>query len=312
MAEMRQRIAVIGGSNVDIGGFPDGVLIQKDSNPGQVRLSPGGAGRNIAENAARLGLEVELFTALGNDSNGRMLLEDCRSKGIGTKGCITVSEGHTSVYLFIDDARGDMCCAISDMEIQNILIPDRIAPYLTMLNAMDAVVIDANLPEETIFYLSKELHVPIFADTVSAAKAIRLRRALPRIFCLKPNRMEAELLAGIPIRDAMDASEAARQLNLAGAKRVYLTMGTQGALYAENGRCGFLPYTSCNAVNATGAGDAFTAALVWAYCEGLSVRESGIAGTAAAMIAVNSMDTVNPEMSRAHLIEKMRELSAKL
>ena len=77
MAEKRGRIAVVGGANMDIGGFPSAALIPGDSNPGQVRMSVGGVGRNIAENAARMGLEVELITALGADGNGRMILEDC-------------------------------------------------------------------------------------------------------------------------------------------------------------------------------------------------------------------------------------------
>lgn len=308
MPGKRGRIAVIGGANVDIGGFPAGMLVDRDSNPGEVRLSPGGVGRNIAENAALLGLEVQLITALGNDSYGRMLLDDCRAKGIGTEGCINVAEGHTSVYLFIDDAQGNMHCAISDMEIQTALTPERIAPRLDLLNAMDAVVVDANLNEETLIYLAKVLQVPIFADPVSAAKAMRLRRVLPHIFCIKPNRMEAELLAGLPVRNAMDASEAAQQLNLSGVRRVYLTLGTQGALYAEDCHCSFLRCAPSNTINATGAGDAFTAALVWAHCEGLDAQESGVAGMAAAAIAVQSMETVNPAMSRAQLLQKMSQL----
>ena len=55
----RGKIAVVGGANMDIGGFPSAALVPGDSNPGQVRMSVGGVGRNIAENAARLGLEVE-------------------------------------------------------------------------------------------------------------------------------------------------------------------------------------------------------------------------------------------------------------
>ena len=309
MPEKIGRIAVIGGANMDIGGFPTGALTQGESNPGQVRLSPGGVGRNIAENCALLGLEVELVTALGSDNHGRMLLEDCQAKGIGTSGCIVVPDGHTSVYLFIGDARGDMHCAISDMEVQSELTPERIAPRLALLNAMDAVVVDTNLSEETLVYLVQQVRVPLFADTVSAAKAIRLRRCLPHLFCIKPNRMEASMLAGLPIRDAMDASQAAQRLNQSGVQRVYLTMGTQGALYAENGRCSFLRCIPSTAVNATGAGDAFTAALVWAHCEGLGPKESGIAGMAAAMIAVNAMDTVNPQMNRAALIRKMTDLT---
>ena len=310
MAEGGGRIAVLGGANVDIGGFPVGALLEEDSNPGCVRISAGGVGRNIAENLARLGLETRLLTVLGEDSNGRMLLEDCRQKGIETGDCRIDGAGRTSVYLFICDARGDMRCAVSDMEIQAGLTPEWVGPRLKALNDMDAVVIDANLPEETLRLLAQELRVPGFADPVSVAKAARLRCTLSNLYCIKPNRMEAELLAGMQIRDAMDAAEAARRLNAAGVRRVYLTMGLQGAVCAEDGRCSFLPCRAQAARNATGAGDAFTAALVWASREGMDLRKSGVAGMAAAAIAVAAVETVSPEMNRAGLIRKMADISA--
>lgn len=310
MPEAHGRIAVIGGANVDIGGFPAGALAEGDSTPGRVRISSGGVGRNIAENAARLGMEVELVTALGDDPNGRMLLEDCRRQGLGTEHCLIVPGARTSVYLFVDDMHGDVRCAVSDMDVQARLTPEYIAPLIARINEMDAVVIDANLPEESIRFLCAHLRVPIFADAVSVAKSARLRGVLSQLYCLKPNRIEAEVLTGMPIRDAMDAAEAARRLNAAGVKRVYLTLGTRGALCAEDGKCSFLPNASLSAVNATGAGDAFTAALVWAHLEGYDLRRCGAAGMAAAAIAATAMETVSPEMNRANLIRRIADVEA--
>lgn len=312
MAGRRRRIAVVGGANVDIGGFPAGTLVMKDSNPGVVRISAGGVGRNIAENAARLGMEAELITALGADDNGRMLLEDCRKKGILTGGCIVDANARTSVYLFIGDARGDMHCAVSDMEIQLRLTPEQMEQRLDLLNSVQAVVMDANLPEATIAYLAGQLSVPVFADAVSLAKVRRLRCALDKIYCLKTNRLEAEMLSGMQIRDALDAAEAAKRLMGMGVKRVYLTMGELGALCADERQFAFLPCAPRSIVNATGAGDAFTAALVWAHCEGMDLRECGIAGMAAADIALDAMETVSPRMSRDNLRKRMADVSARL
>lgn len=297
---------------MDIGGFPTAALVDGDSNPGQVRMSVGGVGRNIAENAARLGLEVELITALGEDANGRAILEDCARKGIGTGGCRVVPGERSSVYLFIGDEKGDMRCAINDMHAQSLLTPAWIAPRLDMLNAMDAVCIDANLPEETVAYLAGNLRTPLFADAVSAAKVGRLRGALPRMHSFKPNRLEAELLTGVRIRDMIDAAEAARRLLETGLKRVYLSMGAMGALCAEGRQCCYLPGIGHGAVNATGAGDAFTAALIWAHTRGLSLRESGIAGMAAASIAMEALETVSPDMCAGRLEERMAEIAAQL
>lgn len=312
MPQQRKRIAVVGGANVDIGGFSSGPLVSGDSNPGRVRISVGGVGRNIAENARRLGLGVELVTALGGDTNGRMLLEDCMAKEIGTGSCLVDEQARTSVYLFIDDAQGEMHCAVNDMEVQLSLTPEALAPRLEMLGRMDAVVLDANLPAATIEMLARELTVPLFADPVSTAKAGKLRGALGRLQAIKPNRLEAEILTGMPIRDFMDAAEAARRLADMGVKQVYLTMGEQGALCADARQCIFLPGQTRGVLNTTGAGDAFMAALVWSFCEGMDLRRGGIAGMAASQIAMGSLETVNPDMNRANLMKKMADVEARM
>ena len=310
--DKRRSIAVVGGANVDIGGFPSARLLAGDSNPGKVRISSGGVGRNIAENAARMGLNVNLVSAIGSDANGRMLLEDCAAKSIGTGQCLIEDELSTSVYLFMVDESGDMHSAINDMEIQSRLTPEALAERLDFLNAMSAVVIDANLPPESILYLCENLQVPVFADAVSAAKAGKLRAAMPYIHCIKPNRLEAELLTGMQIRDFVDAAECARRMVEMGAKQVFLTLGDQGALCADARQCIFLPCKVRGIVNATGAGDAFTAALVWAHCEGMDLRKSGIAGMAASEIAITALETVSPKLSRASLIRKMADVEARL
>lgn len=305
---MAGRIAVVGGANMDIGGFPDAALVAGDSNPGRVRMTPGGVGRNIAENLVRMGIGVELVTALGDDANGHAILADCHAKGIGVSAVQIEQDCATSVYLFVDDAQGDMSVAVNDMAIQQRITPDRLRERLELLNAMDAVVLDANLPEESILYLSREVRVPIFADAVSAAKVGKLKGALGQLHCLKPNRIEAELLTGMRI-DGMEAAKAAAQMLLrAGLHRVVLTLGADGAVCAEGGQCVFLPSGRVEIVNASGAGDAYTAALVWSHCRRLSLRESAVAGMAASAIAMRSISAVNPEMTEEKLLMEMQRL----
>ena len=74
-------ITVIGGANVDLCGSAAGPVIPKDSNPGRVRMTAGGVGRNIAESLARLGLPVRLLCALGRDEQGAFLDRQCRQAG---------------------------------------------------------------------------------------------------------------------------------------------------------------------------------------------------------------------------------------
>ena len=308
MSQNRKKIAVIGGANMDIGGFSANKILDEDSNPGRVSMTIGGVGRNIAENLARMGLDVELVTAIGGDSNGKAILADCAEKGVGTSLCLIEKDMRSSVYLFISDSDGDMHCAVNDMEIQEKISPEAMAERIDAINRMDAAVIDANLRPETIEYLAKNLKIPIFADAVSAAKVLRLKPALPYLHGFKPNRIEAELLTGISIRNADDACRAAMAIAQMGVRRVCLSMSVEGAVCAEGNRCIRVPGRKLDMVNATGAGDAFTAALVWAHTKDLSLEESCMAGMAAASIAVESVSAVNPEMSEQELQLRIQEL----
>jgi len=75
-------VTVVGGMNMDIGGWPSEELVAQDSNPGRVRMSPGGVGRNIAHNMSLMGLDVRLLTAFGDDVYAQKLAAVCGELGI--------------------------------------------------------------------------------------------------------------------------------------------------------------------------------------------------------------------------------------
>lgn len=308
MEKARFRCAVVGAANIDIGGFPTNELIPRDSNPGHISLSSGGVGRNIACNLARLGVEVELIAPLGQDAFADLVRADCKRAGVGLALSPVFEGAASSVYLFIADAEGDMRLAVNDMDICARLTPQALKPCLDALNGMDAVILDANLNEETLAWLAPRLHVPVIADAVSAAKANRLQSTLPWLRVLKPNALEAEALTGIRVTDEVSAWQAARSLIDAGVGRVFITLGENGVCCGDALQCLTLPCPKANLVNATGAGDAFAAALTWAELKDLPLRESALAGLAAAAIAVEARETVSPEMSEQALIARMARI----
>ena len=132
-----------------------------------------------------------------------------------------------------------------------------------------------------------------------------MRPILNRIHTLKPNKLEAELLSGIPIRQRTDVEAAVDVLRAQGVQRVFVSMGADGVYAADGERKLWLPVIPGNMVNTTGCGDAFTAALIWAYMENLDLQETARAALAAGSIAMESAETINSQMSPEALRERM-------
>ncbi len=288
---------VVGGVNMDIGGRPNAPLVAADSNPGVVRMSLGGVGRNIAHNMALLGLDVRLLTAFGEDGHAQRIAASCGELGVDISRSLVVPGERTSTYLFIADEAGEMALALSDMEIYRHITPAYLASRSQLLQNAQLVIVDANIPAEAIAWLAEHVKPPIFADPVSTAKADKLRPVLGRLHTLKPNRIEAELLSGVAITDEGSLNRAADALLSTGLRRVFISLGGDGVLAADHSGRARLPCLPGRMVNTTGCGDAFMAALAWAYLEGSALEETARAGLAAASIAMESGETINEAMS---------------
>ena len=297
---------VVGGVNMDIGGRSHAPLVAADSNPGTVTMSLGGVGRNIAHNLSLLGTDVRLLTAYGDDMNGERVAASCSELGIDLSRALKVAGGATSTYLYLTDDRGEMALAVSDMEICKKITPAYLAGQLPLMQNAQVVAADANLIGEALTFLAENCTAPLFVDPVSTAKAEKLRPILPKIHTLTPNRREAELLSGVPIQTAADVEKAAGVLLEKGVHRLFISLGGEGVYAAMGDQRLLLPNLPGRMVNTTGCGDAFMAALVWAYLEGMDLRATALAGLAAGAIAMESEQTINPEMSPMLLKQRIR------
>ena len=289
---------VVGGVNLDIGGTPFAPLVGQDSNPGKVTMSLGGVGRNIAHNMALLGLDVRLLTALGDDMNAQKITTSCIELGIDLSPSLQVPGGSTSTYLFLTDEKGDMALAVSDMAIYDHLTPRYLAGKEALLNNARLVVADTNIPAESLAWLSENCKAPVFVDPVSTAKAVKVKPVLGRLHTLKPNRIEAQLLSGVEITDDASLARCADALLETGLHRVFISLGAEGVYAADHlGGREKVPCLPAEMVNTTGCGDAFMAALAWGWLEGLGLREAALAGEAAAAIAMEGAETINPDLN---------------
>lgn len=287
---------VVGGVNMDIGGVSHAALVPADSNPGTVRMSLGGVGRNIAHNMTLLGVDTRMLTVFGDDVYAQKIAASCGELGIDISRSLQVPGAATSTYLFIANEKGDMELAISDMDIYEHLTPAFLASRAPLLNSAQVVVVDTNIPADSIAWIAEHIKLPIFVDPVSTVKAEKLRPVLGKLHTLKPNRLEAELLSGVPITDEASLNRAADVLLDTGLRRVFISLGGDGVLAADhNSRC-HLPCLPGKMVNTTGCGDAFMAAIVWAYLEGTDLEGTARAGVAASTIAMEGAETINPGM----------------
>ena len=298
-------VTVVGGVNMDIGGRSDHALVPQDSNPGTVGMSLGGVGRNIAHNMSLLDVDVRLLTVFGDDMNAQKIAASCGELGIDISQSPIIPGGRTSTYLFINDEKGDMVLAVSDMDIYRHLTPQVLAQRQKLPCGSQVVVIDTNIPAESIAWLAENCPVPIFADPVSTAKAVKLKPVLGKLHTLKPNRIEAELLSGVPIHSHSDVEAAAKALLDKGVHRIFISMGADGMYAATAEEQLWLPNLPGRMINTTGCGDAAMAALVWAYLEGTDLHGSALAGLAAGSIAMESQQTINPAMSATALRNRM-------
>ncbi len=299
-----EYVAVVGGVNIDIGGRAYAPLAAKDSNPGKITVAPGGVGRNIAQVLRLLDVEVNFFTALGDDIYTRRITDSCEEAGIDISRALRVAGGSTPTYIYLNDPNGELAVALSDMELCERIDPSYLAANLPALNNARAVIVDANLPEESLAFIADHCSAPIFADPVSTKKAVKLKPLLGKIHTLKPNRIEAETLSGVEITDRESLARAAEKLLGTGLERVFISLGKEGVCAANREGVYFCPCFEAKVKNTAGAGDAFTAALAAAFLRGKDLASSCRFAAAAAALNTECAETVNPLIS-VEAIERM-------
>ena len=232
---MKDYVVVVGGLNIDIAGLSGEVYREKDSNIGEVTINIGGVGQNIAQNLTKLDTPTHLITVYGSDSFGKIAQMECKKNNISLENAEQIENSRSSIYLYVNDNKGDLVTGINDMKICENITPEFLAKKLDFINGAKIVVVDCNLSQESIEWLCENVTSPIYVDPVSVAKVDRVKNVLDKIHTLKPNELEAELLTGIKITDEATAREAATALINKGVKNVYISLGSQGILCAKEG-----------------------------------------------------------------------------
>lgn len=298
MAEKSKTVTCAGGANIDVQGFSNAPVNMRDSNPGMIRLCPGGVGRNIAENLAWLGADVRMVSAVGEDPFAEIILKSCRDAGMDVSHVEIVPGERSSAYLVLTDHDGDMLAAVSDMHILKRMDANFIFRHTEAFDSADAIVLDPNLSPECLDVLTSGWsHKPLFADPISTTYAGTLKQFLHRLFMIKCNRQEAEVFAEMEIRNETELETAADRILSDGTACAVITLGSNGVFYKDRDGLRLRKFHQpLEPVSATGAGDSFTAAMVYGWLDRMSPEASLDLAMKAAEITIMDVMTVTPKV----------------
>ncbi|MEN8076548.1 carbohydrate kinase family protein [Clostridioides difficile] len=307
MNDNNPYILVLGASIVDIFGFCGRSYAQRDSIPGHIKISFGGVCRNIAENLARVGVKTEFISTLGDDENGKSILEHSRKFGYNMENSLFLEGESTPTYMAILNHQGEMESAVVDMESLNKMDEVFIDNKHDVFNNASYTIVDSDNPALLEYILKKyEGKSKFILDPVSAKKARKIRHLIKYFHTIKPNRFETEALCGFKIDNEEDLRKAGRFFIEQGVKNVFISLDSDGIYYiTSEGEEGTL--ACCEKIdvkNVTGAGDSFVAGIGYGYMNNLSIKDTLKYSMAMSIITITHEETINPDMCH-ELVENL-------
>lgn len=283
-----KKILVIGSLNLDM-------VVNVDHTPAvgetilsdKMNLIPGGKGANQAYAAGRLGADVTMLGAIGNDTYGDIQIESLQKAGVNVSGLIRREEENTGIALITVNRDGDNSIVVVSGANATLSCED-IDQNIHLLQEADIIIFQLEIPLDTVLYGAKKAK--------ALGKTVILDPApVPKVFpdelyryvdILKPNETELQMLTKIDNIEAR-LSEAADLLREKGVKNLLVTLGENGVyLNAEETGVCKIPALKVDAVDTTAAGDSFTAALAVMLAQGKDLKEAAVFANQVSAIVV--------------------------
>lgn len=303
-------VLVIGAAGTDMVGKLRSNLQAHTSNPAQIRLSFGGAARNVGENLLHLGTPVTLMTVIGSDEPGDRLIQSIREAGANVEPILRSSHYPTGTYLALVNSEGKLEYALDDMRVLTELTPQIIHAHEDLFAQSSLLFIDTNISKETlraIMSVARKTKLPVCADPTSQELATRLSPYLKHLRLVVPNIGEAGILcdqnAGINTRK--EAIAAAKCLVSRGVEIAIVTLAESGVCYATSEISGYVPPVRTHIIDPTGAGDALTAAVLFGLLNQMPIDDTVRLGVAAASLTLAYRGTVVPDLSLEKLYDQL-------
>jgi ribokinase len=298
-----KKILVIGSSNTDMV-----IKTSRFPKPGETILggdffmNQGGKGANQAVAAARLNGAVDFICKTGNDLFREQSVTLYRNEGISTEWILKDNEKPSGMALIMVDDSGENSIVVAS-GANGSLSPEDIEKVTEVIYRSDYILMQLEIPLNTVEYVVNLAFSENKKVILNPAPAVELpKHLLEKLYLITPNRIEAELLSGIKIKDKDTAIEAANILLEKGVKHVIITLGEKGAL-SFDGEFEWIPGENVEAVDTTGAGDVFNGALIVGLAEGLSMSDAVRFANKAAAISITRFGAIPSIPYRNELLE---------
>ncbi len=248
---------------------------------------PGGKGANQAYAVGKLGGNVAMIGAVGDDSFGKVLKKNLETVNVDVSAVEEVHGGATGQAFIAVDERGENSIVIiagANGKVDTAMI----RRHKETIRKSDIVIMQMEIPLDVVEYvkdLALEMGKTIIIDPAPAVKGLP-ERFWKGVDYIKPNETELEILTGRGVRTRRDAEEAAGDLLTKGVKHVIVTMGGEGCLLVTEHRNVFFPANKVKAVDTTAAGDGFTAGFALALSKGKGCEEAIRFGQSVSSIVV--------------------------
>lgn len=296
-------VVVIGGTNIDVKARSAAPATSGTSNPGSASMRPGGVGRNIAENLARLGTRTHLVSVVGRDPLGETVMSQTAAAGVRLEHVLRTDEA-TGTYTAVLDSDGELVVAVAAMTATERLGPEHVSAARDLIAASGMVVVDGNLRLDTLEHalnLAAMAEARTILEPVSIPKARALAPCLAAerpLYAVTPNRAELRALTNLPTGTDRQVLKAAASLHGRGVELVWVRLGDRGSLLSRVGADPVtIPAVPTEVDDVTGAGDAALAAFCHALLAGEEPASAVIFGHAAAALTISSTYTVRPDLT---------------